>query len=261
MDALLEATARAEDRHFWFVGFKHFVRPLLEQASGGCGHLRVLDCGCGTGSNLAMLDRYGRAFGFDLSPRGLDFARRAGLARVARATVDAVPCPDSTFDIVTSFDVLYALPEQTERDALAEMYRVLRPGGALVINVAAMPILKGGHSQLSKELRRYTRRRLRSAVEAAGFCVARLTYTNASLFPLMLAVRTAQRLVGHAASQSATMEITTPPAPVNALLARILKIEAHALRLVDMPFGSSLLCLARKKVDLSARLDRAWSEQ
>lgn len=260
MDALLEATARAEAQHFWFVGFRSFVQPLLDEARAGRSGLRVLDCGCGTGSNLVMLGRSGLAFGFDLSLRGLSFAKAAGHARVARATVEAIPFPDAAFDVVTSFDVIYALPEKTERAALAEMSRVLRPGGALLINVAAMPILRGSHSVLSEEVRRYTRGRLRSVVEGAGFDVVHLTYTNASLFPLMLAVRTVQRLGGLATPEHADAEITTPPRPVNAVLAGLLKLEARALRRMNMPFGSSLLCLGRKKINVNGQPARAEVE-
>jgi SAM-dependent methyltransferase len=257
VDALLEATARAEARHFWFIGFRHFVEPLIEEATAGRAGLRVLDCGCGTGANLAMLGGSGVAFGFDLSQWGLSFAKSAGHQRLVRATVEAIPFPGASFDLATSFDVIYALPEETETAALAEMYRILKPGGALVINVAAMPILRGGHSVLSEELRRYTPRRLRSVVEGAGFEVLRLTYTNASLFPLMLTVRLVQRLLGLTTPAHAHAEITTPPRPVNAALAGLLKLEARALGRVDMPFGSSLLCLGRKNPDVSGTPARA----
>jgi len=260
VDALLEATARVQARHFWFVGFRSFVRPLLDEACGGRSGLRVLDCGCGTGANLAMLGTSGVAFGFDQSLRGLSLAREAGHARIVRATVEAIPFPDATFDVAASFDVIYSLPEQAEQAALAEMHRVLKPGGALIINVAGMPILRGTHSILSKELRRYTRGRLRSSVEGAGFDVVRLTYTNASLFPVMLAVRVAQRLAGLRAKENAELGITMPPGPVNAALTGLLKLEARALRRVNMPFGSSVLCLGRKRMELSARPRRAGVE-
>ena len=109
MEHLLRATADAEARHFWFRGFRAFVTPLLRDAARrrrASGTARILDCGCGTGANLALLNRFGRAFGFDLSPVGIRIGRQAGRTLLARASVAAVPFPGSTFDIVTSFDVL-----------------------------------------------------------------------------------------------------------------------------------------------------------
>jgi SAM-dependent methyltransferase len=248
VDRLLEATSRAERDHFWFRGFRQFVTPLLRQAANDRQGLRLLDCGCGTGSNLSLLARYGRAWGFDLTWSGLTIARSRGLHRVARASVAHVPFAAETFDIVTSFDVLYCLETAVERAAVGEMWRVLKPGGSLVVNVAGMPVLRGNHSVLSAELRRYSRPSLRALVEQAGFSVERLTYTNAVLFPITLGVRLAQRLVGLAAEEDALGEISVPPAPVNAILSAALSAEARVQRVLSLPFGSSLLCLARKRV-------------
>jgi ubiquinone/menaquinone biosynthesis C-methylase UbiE len=247
VDRLLEATFRAERDHFWFRGFRRFVSPLLAQASQGRPGLRVLDCGCGTGSNLRLLlQPYGQAWGFDLTRSGLTYARGSGLERVAQASVAAIPFPSAAFDIVTSFDVLYCLPEPVERAAVAEMWRVLKPGGAAIINVAAMKILRGNHSVLSAELRRYSRASLRALLEPAGFRVERMRYTHAALFPVMVTVRGMQRLVGLAPEDDALGEITVPPAPVNAALSAALALEAGLARVLPMPFGSSLLGLARK---------------
>jgi SAM-dependent methyltransferase len=246
VDRLLEATARAERDHFWFRGFRRFVAPLLRDAASGRRDLRLLDCGCGTGANLAMLAEYGTAWGFDLTWTGLAVATSRGLTRVARASVDAVPFPSGRFDIVTSFDVLYCLEEKVERAAVAEMFRVLAPGGSLIVNVAAMPLLTGNHSVLSAEVRRYTRAGLRGLLERQGFRVEWISYTNAAIFPAMLAVRLAQRAVGFAPEAEATAEITVPAAPVNAALSTVLTLEAAVQRIGPLPFGSSLLCRATK---------------
>jgi SAM-dependent methyltransferase len=246
MDLLLEATHRVEARHFWFRGFRQFVRPFLASAAAGLRDPRLLDCGCGTGRELPLLATFGRPFGLDLTWTGLEIARQAGETRVARGSVTRLPFADATFDIVASFDVLYCLPDKDEAAAVHEMYRVLRPGGAAVTNVAAMSILRGNHSVLAEEVRRYDKPRLRRLLQQAGFRIERLTYTNASLFPLMLAVRTFHRAVGLARPEEATRELALPPAPLNALATAALSAEALVLRLMNMPFGSSLLCLSRK---------------
>ena len=244
MDRLLEATARAERDHFWFRGFRRFVEPLVADARAAHGGpLEILDCGCGTGHNLELLRRYGRATGIDLTWTGLTVARQRGERRLARATAARLPFPAKTFDFVTSFDVLYSLPDETERDAIADMFRVLRPGGRLLVNVAALDALRGNHSILSGEVRRYSRGALEKKLQAAGFRLRRSTYTNVSILPLVAAVRLAQRVTGHVESQD---EIAVPVAPINAALSGVLALEAAALRVVNMPLGSSLLAYAER---------------
>jgi SAM-dependent methyltransferase len=246
MEHLLRATALAEAQHFWFRGFRAFVSPLLAEAAGKRTDCLLLDCGCGTGSNLTLLGRFGRAYGFDLTPTGLETGRRAGRTRLTRASVTAVPFPSDVFDIVTSFDVLYSLSSEDERTAIAEMYRVLKPGGFLIVNVAAMESLRGDHSVLSREVRRYSRASLGSALGLGGFTLERLTYTNATLYPVMALARALQRARGLHAEEQASQELRVPPAPVNLALTAALWLESRWLRVVDNPFGSSLLCLARK---------------
>jgi SAM-dependent methyltransferase len=244
MDRLLAATARAERDHFWFRGFRRFVEPLLAAARAAHGsRLEILDCGCGTGHNLAMLRRHGRATGIDLTWTGLTVARDRGERRLARATAARLPFAAKTFDLVTSFDVLYGLPDDTERDAIAEMFRVLRPAGRLVANVAALDALRGNHSILSGEVRRYSRGALEKKLQAAGFRILRSTYTNLSILPLVAGVRLAQRITGHVESQG---EISVPPAPINTALSGLLAAEGAALRIVNMPLGSSLLISAER---------------
>ncbi len=206
----------------------------------------MLDCGCGTGANLHLFAPYGAAYGFDLSMVGLQISRARGRTRVVRATAAFVPFGDNTFDLVTSFDVLYALDDGDERKAVAEMWRVTRPGGFVLVNVAAMPILRGDHSVLSHELRRYTRSSLRALLTAAGFEIVHITYTNAALFFPMLAVRLFHRRRGLSDEADATSEIAVPPALVNGVLTGLLFLESVWLRVGVNAFGSSLLCLARK---------------
>ena len=245
MDRMLEETYRAEQRHFWFRGFRRFVRPFLLEATSGLTRPRLLDCGCGTGTNLAFLQQFGVPFGVDLTWRGLQFAHRKGLPRLAQATVAALPFADGSFDAAVSFDVLYCLEDDAERQAIAEMHRVLRPGGALVVNAAALDMLKGDHSVLVSEVRRYTR----------GFAHVKTTAGGISGGAYHLHERGALSRDGRRSRVAAAArrkaeggprgDFYVPPAPVNALFSGALALEAQAFAAgINMPIGSSVLCLA-----------------
>jgi SAM-dependent methyltransferase len=251
VENLLRATGLAEDRHFWFRGFRAFVTPLIQRALDNLPHPRILDCGCGTGANLDLLGRFGRAFGFDLSIVGLALGKAAGRTQLVQATVAAAPFQSDVFDLVTSFDVLYALEPAAEHAAVAELFRLTRPGGYALINVAAMNVLRGDHSVLSREVRRYERSGLERLVVAAGFTVVRLTYTNFTLFLPLVGLRIFQRWRGLAPESEAGREISLPPALVNEILSGLLRLESFWIRWFDCPFGSSLVCLARKPADAS----------
>jgi SAM-dependent methyltransferase len=247
-DRLLELTYRAEQSHFWFRGFRQYVRPALARATAGVTQARILDCGCGTGSNLQMLRDFGRAVGFDLTATGVRFAKAHGHS-VAQASIAQIPFRSGSFDLVTSFDVFQCLPDPVEREAVTEAARVLKPGGWLLLHVAALEVLHGRHSVLSEEVRRYRPSRLRSVVEQGGFRIERLTFDHMSLLPIMLPVRMWHRMAaGGDDVPAGEAEITVPSAPVNAALTALVSLEAMALRAVNMPIGSSLLCLAQKPV-------------
>ena len=250
MDEALELTSRVEATHFWFRGFRSFVAPAIAEIAGGRRDLYVLDCGCGTGYNLATLLRpCGRAFGFDLTPAGLAFARSAGVP-LARANMSAIPFQSGRFDLVTSFDVMQYVDE--DEAVVKEMARVMKPGGGLVATASAMDMLRGGHAGTWPERRRYTTSRMRSIVEGAGLQVRQLTYLFASLFPAMLAARVIQRAGGAGGAGEAgeaggdDWEMSVPAPPINTALTWMLAAEAALSPRIPMPVGSSVMVVARK---------------
>ena len=244
MERMLAATAAAEDRHFWFRGLRRNARLLLTQAGVSRSASLVIDCGAGTGRNLDWLREYGPAVGVDLTPMAVRFGHQRG-RRLAIGTVTDLPFPSGVADPATSFDVLYCLDDEAEARALREMWRVLKPGGVVLVNAAALDMLRGSHSTLTFEKRRYTRARLRSALEVAGFTVERVTFTNSLLVPPVLAVRGLQRLTGRASTPS-DADLQVPAAPVNVLLDMILRLEHRCLALTDLPIGTSVMAIARK---------------
>jgi SAM-dependent methyltransferase len=241
---MLDATARAEDAHFWFRGLRRNAARFLDRALGGRRGVRILDCGAGTGRNLDWLTAFGSAIGVELSTTGLDLGR-ARRARLVRASVTHLPFPNASMDVCTSFDVLYCLDDEAERRAVQEMWRVLRPGGVALVNTAALDVLRGAHSTLTHERRRYSRASLRRLLASTGFVVERLTFTNMATFPVTLAVRWADRVTGRADTGS-DADLRVPAAPINSAFDALLAAEGALLQVVDLPIGSSLLCVARK---------------
>jgi hypothetical protein len=139
------------------------------------------------------------------------------------------------------------------RQAIAEMWRVLADDGVALINAAALDVLHGSHSTLTHEVRRYTPARLTERLTTAGFAIERISFTNMTTFPLALAVRWSERMRGRAATAS-DADLRGPFGPVNAVLSAALAAEGQLLRVANLPIGSSLMCLARKKRGRRANL-------
>ena len=242
MDHLLAVTHRVEIEHFWFRGFRAFITPHLASVAQGSAQLAILDCGCGTGNNLPLLQRFGAPIGLEFTRAGIDLARVRKLPLI-RGSITGLPVEAESFDLVTSFDVLQLIEDDGQ--ALREMARVLKPGGTAVVTASALEMLSGGHAATWPEVRRYNRRSLAQKATAAGLRVTTATYLFSSLFPLMLAVRAFRRNV---ADGEDDWEMRVPPKPVNAVLSGLVRAEAAIRSRVALPLpGSSVLLIATKE--------------
>jgi SAM-dependent methyltransferase len=236
----------AEEAQWWYAGQRAIAFALLEPALRGAASPalpRLLDAGCGTGFNLVALARLGRAAGVDLAPEAVAFCRGRGV-RAARGSLLALPVRDASCDVVTSFDVLYHAWVTDDRRAVAEMARALVPGGLLLVRVPALKLLWGAHDTEVQSRHRYTRSELVALLEGGGLAVRRATYCNSILFPLLLARRTLDRVLGREGS-----DVGFLPAPLEWLFTRALRAEAALVRAgLSFPVGASVVALARKPV-------------
>ena len=192
----------------------------------------------------------------DLSPLATAYCRRRGLTRVSRASVLELPFSDATFDLVTSFDVIYHLGVADDVAALREMRRVLRPGGALFVRVPALERLQSHHDVAVHTRQRYSAAELRRKAEAAGLRVERASYANSVLLPLAAVSRLGGRLRSALAGPGRTgskggeemvrSDVRPAPALLNALFGAVLGLEAALLSRVDLPIGLSAFVVARR---------------
>lgn len=243
-DAEYEAMYRVEDSLWWYTGMRRVSEAVLGR------HLRqgirVLDAGCGTGGNVSWLSQFGTAFGIDLAPQAMRYCRERRLSTVSQASVLSLPFGDASFDLVTSFDVVYHLDVADDVAALRELRRVTRPGGAVLVRVPAVEWLRSEHDAAVHTRQRYSLRELEAKLARAGLDVERASYANALLFPLAAIARlTARwRAGGHHGDERS--DVRPVSWPVNAVLRAVLNVEAWWLRHARFALGLSALALARR---------------
>lgn len=236
--------AAVELRHWWYGGMRAVNAALLDPLYEGRPGVRILDAGCGTGGDALYLARYGKVVGLDYAAEAAPLAGDRLPGRFARGSVLALPFADASFDLVTSFDVLYHAGVPDEAPALAEARRVLRPGGRLLVRLPAYEWLRSRHDRQVHTRRRYTAADARRLLEGAGFCVERASYALSLLFPLPAAARLLERLTPDHGDESA---MGMPSGPLNAALRAPMALEAAWLGMGgSFPFGLSIVCLARK---------------
>ena len=154
---------------------------------------------------------------------------------------------DRSFDVVTSFDVIYHEWVPDDGAAVAEMVRVLRPGGLLLVRVPALKVLWGAHDEAVQSRHRYTRRELTWVLESRGLEILRSTYCNSLLFPLLLVRRTLDRLLGRTGS-----DVGFLPSPLEWSFRHALLAEAALVRRGrSLPLGASVVALARRPAELT----------
>lgn len=232
-----------EKRHWWYVGMTHITMTLLAALYPGRDDLEILDAGCGTGGAMTNLARLGRVTGCDLSALALDFGRQQNLSRLAQSTVTQLPFPANHFDLVTSFDVLYHRAVGDYRSALAEFYRVLKPGGRLFLRLPAYNWLRSGHDTIIHTARRFNRQEVEQALSSQHFAIEKISYVNTLLFPLALIKRLSEQLFPDHPPSS---DVQLNPSWQDALLANCLKAEARWLSRYNLPFGLTVLAIGRK---------------
>jgi SAM-dependent methyltransferase len=236
--------AAVEASHWWYGGMRAIAAALLDEVYRGRNDLRILDAGCGTGGNALFLRRYGRVTGVDLAPEALEYGGPRLPGVLARGSVLELPFAARSFDLVTSFEVLYHRAVPDERPALAEVRRVLRPDGRLLLRLPAFELLRGKHDRAVHGRRRYTARDVHALLAEAGFHVERLSYVNCLLLPLPLAQRVLERTLPAVERQDSDLELPAPP--LNEALRWPMALEAAWLaRGGSFPAGLSVICRAR----------------
>ncbi len=240
-----EVMYRVEDHHWWYLGMQRITCQILDHMLVKYGPqppLKILDAGCGTGAVMKYLAPYGEVAGFDFSAEALRFSQQRGLTRLTQASVVDVPFADRQFDVIVSFDVICEMGVD-EFVALREFQRILKPGGLIVLRLPAYDWLRGRHDEATHIRHRFTRGELSSKLRQCGLEPVHLSYANTVLFPLVVIKRLSERMLK---SDQAGSDLTLDPGPFNRVFCTILYAEAPLIRSIGLPFGLTVVAVARR---------------
>ena len=237
-----EIMYRAEESHWWYRGMSAITERMMETyfSPGALPH--ILDAGCGTGGGILFLSRYGTVTGVDISSDAVRFCSERGCKKVVKGSVMALPFLSETFDLVTSFDILY-FEKIDDRVALREASRVLRPGGKMIVRVPAFNWLRGTHDIKVSTRHRYTLRELAGKMAQSGFEIELINYANTILFPAAALKRLLEKWMPPQRDSDITLEMGI----FSKILNLCLLVESRVITKWRFPFGLSVIALARKK--------------
>jgi SAM-dependent methyltransferase len=243
--------------HWWFRGRRRLLVSFLARVGGArAGALRILDYGCGTGGNTTSYGQFGSVIGVEPDPHAVRLAQARGGGSYCRADGVRLPFRNGTFDVVIASDVLEHIEDDS--GAMAEMARVLRPGGSMIISVPAHQWLFSYHDAALHHFRRYSKATLRSLLGRERLRIRRLSYWNTTLFPLLSLYRLLQQQRRRPLPRSDTR---LPPGLINQALAVLLSAEAALVRHVGLPWGLSLVVVAESYEERPPQASRAPSEE
>jgi SAM-dependent methyltransferase len=235
-----------EAKHWWFKSRREVVvqmaKPRTEE--------RILDIGCASGHLLADLVVQGmdkqQLFGIDVSPEAIEACHARGFEQTCIMDGANIDLPKGSFDLLIASDCLEHIRD--DRQALANWFSLLKPGGRIVIFVPAFMALWSEHDEVNFHFRRYTCTALRKKVAQAGFSPVRSGYWNFLLFFPIAALRVAKRFFSPSGKKNhPTADLSMPPAPVNLVLNALLQIENLVLKFTNLPVGVSTFCMAIRK--------------
>ncbi len=241
-----ETMRSVEDTYWWYRGLRTLVCYRVQGLLQNVSYPQILDAGCGTGGMLEELKRVlpaAELTGIDFEPSAVEFTKERQVGAVVQASVESLPFPDETFDTVLSLDVICSRGID-DLKATEEFYRVLKPGGSLLLNLQAFDFLKGQHDLAGHAERRYTKQRVSKILTAARFKVEMLTYWNMTLFPVLMVWRPLSLLLGD--KETPRSDLKPLPGFMNRALTWLILREIQATTGTSLPFGSSVFAIARK---------------
>ncbi len=234
---------RLEETHWWFTGRQKIIAKMLKHKTIPRHVDRALDIGCGTGFCTSLVSQIADSvWCVEMADEMIGILRQKNKnLNVIKGEWPDVQI-DQKFSLVTLFDSLEHIKD--DRVALKKIESVLEPDGVMMVTVPAYKFLWSEHDAISHHQRRYTKRQMRAAIsEATGLTIVKMTYFNTFFFFPIALFRLIKNLFGVRTSGS---DVFAMPTILNSAMGWLFGLEGRLLPWISFPFGTSLLCIAKK---------------
>lgn len=248
MEAYEYQTLFEFESSYWWYRSLHAILVETMLSVGLNSESSILDAGCGTGQNLANIQEQvtAKTCGFDLAPEASPFWAKRGLRKVCQASINEIPFADGSFDAVVSVDVLEC-DAVDEQQAVAELWRVVKDKGYLILVVPAYDwLMTPEHHKAVRASRRYAKAKVAQLLRQRPLEIIRMTHVFGLLLPLVAAYRLGLRYFASNTDGPPKSELKPMHPLINDSLIGVMSLERLLLRVCDIPFGSSILAVARK---------------
>lgn len=241
-DKLIDELSSFAEENWWHQGRRKILCDMMKKMVGNKQDKQILDVGCGPGGTSSHFLEFGKVIGMDSSISAIKHALKKRLDDVFISTIDSQPIQGEIFDIITALDVIEHIKDDSK--ALIELKRIMKKDGVIIITVPAFQFLWSERDIALSHFRRYTIDSLTRTLSESGFRVMRISYFFSFVFPLFFIQRA---LNGFKVSKKKPKNIVIRfPNTINNLLNKLMSIENLLLKKFNLPFGTSIICIAKR---------------
>lgn len=229
-----------EESHWWHKNKRELVFFFIKQNITDKKN-RILDVGCGTGKNIEVFSKLGECWGIDTSPSAIAFCKKRGIKKTIKGNIEQIPFSSQSFNVITALDVLEHVDDSK---SLKEIYRVLKKGGVIIATVPAFPKLWSKWDEVLHHKRRYTSKSLKRILQENKFKIIKISYFYLFLIIPIFLVRLVKNFFFKNYYPS---DFKLSNNTINYLLRNISGFERFFIPFLSLPFGTSLIVVARKE--------------
>jgi ubiquinone/menaquinone biosynthesis C-methylase UbiE len=248
---------RRETTSWWWIARRKLLRDAVGQALAGRRESRVLDLGCTAELEFADSSLLSAVNVHSALPT-LAFHQMQGRQALICSNLEELSFASNSFDAVVAGDILQTVTDDVA--TLRELRRVLKDGASVCLTVPAYPALWGEKDEAAGHQRRYTANELRRKLNNAGFEVTRVSYLVASGFLPSFIERIGKNIFTKSIDRYRRSARSS--GAFKSVMVQLLDCERFLIRFINLPFGTRVVCWARKPAGVAERVTvPAWERQ